>query len=203
MRSHYEDGVRESDPQWAWWVDERELAWHEGMALIDLGRPGEAVDKFHQSVWGKTAQQMRGRYLHLGYLLVAQVTVGAWIDAETTMREIATMVSDVSSTRTVVLLTAILPQLQRDNVPSSTRETGEQLALLLSHGYLSYYQGVLCPSMTSEVFRPILSLTNTFSATPSSLPWLSKQQQSNRLTTWLRWERALGQWLNTYQAVNA
>jgi transcriptional regulator with XRE-family HTH domain len=132
VRSHYEDGVRESDPKWAWWVDERELAWHEGMALIDLGRPGEAVDKFQQSVWVMSAHQMRGRYLHLGYLLGAQVKVGAWSDAETTMRQILTMVSDVSSTRTVVLLTAILPKLLHERVPGSTRDTAEQLALLLS-----------------------------------------------------------------------
>jgi hypothetical protein len=132
VRSHYEDGVRESDPKWAWWVDERELAWHEGMALIDLGRPGEAVEKFQQSVWVMSAHQMRGRYLHLGYLLGAQVKVGAWSDAETTMRQILTMVSDVSSTRTVVLLTAILPKLLHERVPGSTRDTAEQLALLLS-----------------------------------------------------------------------
>ena len=123
--------MRESDPKWAWWVDEREIAWHEGMALVDLGRPGEAVEKFEHSVWGKTAHQMRGRYLHLGYLLSAQVQMGAWSDAETTMRQIATMVSDVSSTRTVVLLTAILPKLQQEQVPVSTREIAEQLRMLL------------------------------------------------------------------------
>ena len=133
VRSHYKDGVRESDPKWAWWVDERELAWHEGMALVDLGRPGEAVEKFEHSVWGKTAHQIRGRYLHLGYLLNAQVQVGAWSDAERTMRQIATMVSDVSSTRTVVLLTGILPKLQHERVPASTRETAEQLRMLLDH----------------------------------------------------------------------
>jgi transcriptional regulator with XRE-family HTH domain len=132
VRSHYEDGVRDNDPKWAWWVDERELAWHEGMALIDLGRPGEAVDKFQQSVWGKTAHQMRGRYLHLGYLLSAQVQVAAWSDAETTMCQIATMASDVSSTRTVVLLAAILAELQREQIPASTRETAEQLRMLLN-----------------------------------------------------------------------
>ncbi|MGH3834520.1 MAG: helix-turn-helix domain-containing protein [Pseudonocardiaceae bacterium] len=49
-RSHYEDGMRDSDPKWAWWVDERELVWHEGMALADLGCPREAVGKFEQSV---------------------------------------------------------------------------------------------------------------------------------------------------------
>ncbi|MGH3823568.1 MAG: hypothetical protein ACRDRA_12180 [Pseudonocardiaceae bacterium] len=132
VRSYYQDGMRDNDPKWAWWVDERELAWHEGMALIDLGRPGEAVDKFEQSVWGKAAHQMRGRYLHLGYLLDAQVQVGAWSDAETTMCQIATMVSDVSSTRTVVLLAAILAELQHEQVPRSTREIGEQLRMLLN-----------------------------------------------------------------------
>jgi transcriptional regulator with XRE-family HTH domain len=131
VRSHYEDGVRESDPKWAWWVHERELAWHEGMALVDLERPHEAVEKFEQSL-EMTSHQVRGRYLHLGYLLSAQVKVKAWSDVETTMRQIATMVSDVSSTRTVVLLAAILAELQHEQVPRSTREISEQLRMLLN-----------------------------------------------------------------------
>jgi transcriptional regulator with XRE-family HTH domain len=130
-RSHYEDGTRDSDPKWAWWIGERELAWHEGMALADLGRPREAVGKFEQSVWVMASRQMRGRYLHLGYLLSAQVKVGAWSDAETTMRQIASMVSDVSSARTVVLLSEILSELKYEQLPGSTHETAEQLALLL------------------------------------------------------------------------
>jgi tetratricopeptide (TPR) repeat protein len=129
--SHYEDGVRDSDPKWAWWVDERELAWHEGMALTDLGRPHEAVIKFEQSVAPMAPRQMRGRYVHLGYLLGAQLKVGAWNDAETTMRQIATMVGDVNSTRTILLLTGILPELNHEHIPGSTRETAEQLRLLL------------------------------------------------------------------------
>ncbi|MGH3866469.1 MAG: helix-turn-helix domain-containing protein [Pseudonocardiaceae bacterium] len=131
-RSHYQDGVRDTDPKWAWWVNEHELAWHEGRALVDLGRPREAVGKFEQSVWKISPRHVRGRYLHLGYLLDAQVKVGAWSDAETTMRQIAPMVSEVASTRGVVLLARILPELQHEHVPGSTRETAEQLALLLS-----------------------------------------------------------------------
>jgi hypothetical protein len=130
-RFHYEDGVRDSDPKWAWWVDEGELAWHEGMALVDLGRPGEAVDKFERSAWAAAPQRMCARYNNLGYLLKAQAKVGAWSAAETTMRQIAAMVSDVSSTRTVVLLTAMLSELQHEQMPTSTRETAEQLALLV------------------------------------------------------------------------
>lgn len=131
VRSLYADGMRDSDPKWAWWIDERELAWHEGMALADLGYPREAVGKFEQSVWATAPHQVRGRYLHLGYLLGAQVKVGAWSDAEATMCQIGAMVGDVASTRTVVLLGRILPELRHTHVPGSTRDTAEQLALLL------------------------------------------------------------------------
>ncbi|MGH3832536.1 MAG: XRE family transcriptional regulator [Pseudonocardiaceae bacterium] len=131
-RSHYEDGVRESDPKWAWWVDERELAWHEGMALADLGRSREALSKFERSVAATAPQYMRSRYLGLGYLLGAQVKVGAWSDAETNMRQITTMVGHVNSTRVVVPPAGILPELNHENIPGSTRETAEQLRFLLS-----------------------------------------------------------------------
>ncbi len=130
-RAHYEDGVRDSDPKWAWWINEHELAWHEGMALADLGHVREALGKFEQSVWKIAPHHVRGRYLHLGYLLGAQVKVGAWSDAETTMRQIGAMVGDVASTRAAVLLARILPGFKDEHVPGSTRDTAEQLALLL------------------------------------------------------------------------
>ncbi|MGH3799808.1 MAG: XRE family transcriptional regulator [Pseudonocardiaceae bacterium] len=132
VRSHYADGMRDSDPKWAWWIDECELAWHEGMALADLGCPREAVGKFEQSVEAMPPHGVRGRYLHLGYLLGAQVKAAAWSDAETTMCQIGAMVGDVASARAVVLLGRILPQLKDEHVPGSTRDTAEQLALLLS-----------------------------------------------------------------------
>jgi tetratricopeptide (TPR) repeat protein len=130
-RSHYEDGMRDSDPKWTWWVNDRELAWHEGMALTDLGRHREALSKFEQSVEPTAPQYMRGRYVDLGYLLGAQVTVGAWNDAETTMRQITTIVDHVNCTRVVVLLAGVLPTLNQEHIPKSTRETAEQLTLLL------------------------------------------------------------------------
>ncbi|MCA1675457.1 MAG: hypothetical protein LC799_25815, partial [Actinobacteria bacterium] len=83
-------------------------------------------------VWAMAPHQVRSRYLHLGYLLSAQVEVGAWSDAETTMRQIATMVSDVASTRVEVLLGQILPELTSGHVAASTRDTAEQLTSLLS-----------------------------------------------------------------------
>ncbi len=134
VRSHYQDGVRDNDPKWAWWVDERELAWHEGMAQLDLGNPAAAVDQFERSVFTTApnqAAQVRGRYLHLGYLLGAQAKVGAWHDAGATMHQLMPLVGEVASTRTTVLLGKVLPKLTAAVAPGSTRDTAEQLQLTL------------------------------------------------------------------------
>lgn len=102
------------------------------MALTDLGRPREALSKFEQSVAAMAPQSMRGRYLGLGYLLGAQVAVGTWRDAETTMHEIATMIGQVNSTRAAVPLANIMLELNHEHIPQSTRENAQSLRLLLS-----------------------------------------------------------------------
>jgi hypothetical protein len=42
------------------------------------------------------------------------------------------MIGDVASTRGMVLLARILPKLKHEHITGSTRETAEQLTLLLS-----------------------------------------------------------------------
>ena len=112
-------------------IDERELAWHEGMAFADLGYPREALGRFEQSIWPTASQHMRGRYNHLVHLLGAQAKVGAWSDAEATICQIGTMVGDVASTRTVALLARILPEFAGEHVPGDIRDAAGQLALLI------------------------------------------------------------------------
>lgn len=85
----------------------------------------------HYSWCGKPALWRKAGTSEHSYLLDAQAKAGAWSDAETTMRQIATMVSDVASPRGVVLLARILPELKHAHVPRRTREIAEQLALLL------------------------------------------------------------------------
>src|SRR5580700_12084353 len=46
IRSLFLDGVTDEDPAWAWWIDERELAWLEAMVQRDLGLSGQAIDHF-------------------------------------------------------------------------------------------------------------------------------------------------------------
>ena len=123
IRSLFLDGVTDEDPAWAWWIDERELAWHEAMVQRDLGLSGQAIDHFERSVAATPADEIRSQYLHRAYLLQAQVDIGAWDAAEQTIQQLVPLSREVGSNRTEVLLRGIPGQLAlRPKVPPAFRE---------------------------------------------------------------------------------
>jgi hypothetical protein len=115
IRSLYEDGVKDDDPAWAWWVDERELSWHEAMALRDLGIPGVALDYFERSVAATPVTETRSQYLHRAFLLRAQVDVGSWATVEASVQQLAPLAEEVASVRTVVLLRNVIDVVRRSH----------------------------------------------------------------------------------------
>jgi hypothetical protein len=132
IRDLFLDGVSDGDPAWAWWIDERELAWHEAMAQRDLGLASRAITQFERSVVATTSQGIRSQYLHRAYLLQAQVDNRTWDAAEQTIRQLRPLATEVASTRTVVLLRNILSQLAvSDKVPSSLQEQAAMLSAAL------------------------------------------------------------------------
>ena len=132
IRSLFLDGASDDDPAWAWWIDERELAWHEAMVQRDLGLAGRAITQFERSVIATPATEIRSQYLHRAYLLQAQVDSGIWSSAEQTIRQLLPLSSEVASTRTVVLLRNILRQLATcDKVPPSLQEQAAMLSAAL------------------------------------------------------------------------
>ena len=132
IRSLFLDGASNDDPAWAWWIDERELAWHEAMVQRDLGLAGRAITQFERSVIATPATEIRSQYLHRAYLLQAQVDSGIWNPAEQTIRQLLPLSSEVASTRTVVLLRNILRQLATcDKVPPSLQEQAAMLSAAL------------------------------------------------------------------------
>jgi hypothetical protein len=132
IRSLFLDGVNARDPAWAWWIDERELAWHEAMVQRDLGLVGQSITHFERSVVATPATEIRSQYLHRAYLLQAQVDNGTWNDAEQTIRQLRPLATEVASTRTVVLLRNTLTQLsRRDKVPTSLQEQAAMLSAAL------------------------------------------------------------------------
>lgn len=132
IRNLFLDGVSDGDPAWAWWIDERELAWHEAMVQRDLGLANRAITQFERSVIATPATEIRSQYLHRAYLLQAQVDNRTWDAAEQTIRQLLPLSTEVASTRTVVLLRNILRQLEaRDEVPTSLQGQAVMLSAAL------------------------------------------------------------------------
>jgi hypothetical protein len=132
IRGLFLDGVDDGDPAWAWWIDERELAWHEAMVQRDLGMASRSVGHFERSVAATPATEVRSQYLHRAYLLQAQVDNSTWNAAEQTIRQLVPLAAEVASTRTVVLLRKALRQLALlEKVPSSVQEQAAMLSAAL------------------------------------------------------------------------
>lgn len=131
----YSEGLQSTDPAWAWWIDERELAWHEAMCRQDLGDSKLAIVQFERSVEATPATEIRSQYLHRAYLLASQVKLKSWAAADNTMQELQPLAREVASTRTVVLIRQTLRELQaQDNkVPKWLLERGAELELVLSN----------------------------------------------------------------------
>jgi hypothetical protein len=134
IKSLYLEGVWENDPAWAWWIDERELAWHEAMSQQDLGDSKSAIVQFERSVEAIPSTETRSQYLHRAYLFGAQVNLKSWNAAESTMRQLQPLAIEVASTRTVVLLRKIIREIHTigKKVPSGVLNEGEKLTLILN-----------------------------------------------------------------------
>lgn len=134
IQSLFLDGVSDRDPPWAWWVDERELAWHEAMANKDLGRNAYAMEEFEHSVAATQINEARSQYLHRAYLLEHQIEARSWGAAEKTIREIKPLATQVASTRTVVIIRRSLARLataESGGIPSTLHEQAVLLASAL------------------------------------------------------------------------
>jgi hypothetical protein len=132
-RSLYDDGVDDGDPAWAWWIDERELSWHEAMCREGLGDLHGARDRFERSVEATPGDATRSQYLHRGYLLHAQVGSRSWSAAAATMQELVPLSVQVASNRTMRLILDALDGVDRaGTAPPGVKDAGRQLRSLLA-----------------------------------------------------------------------
>lgn len=120
VRSLFHAGVDDSDPPWAWWIDEREIAWHEAMAQWDLGASSAALEYFERSVAATAPAETRSQYLHKAYLLKAEVRMRSWSEATETLRQLGPLASEVASTRTSDLLRSVLSEAASSDARSPT-----------------------------------------------------------------------------------
>jgi hypothetical protein len=132
IRDLYLNGVSDADPAWAWWVDDRELTWHEAMVQRDLGLSGKAIDHFERSVMAIPADEIRSQYVHRAYLLQSQVDNNTWDAATQTVRQLIPLSREVASPRTAVILRSLPAQLKKHGkVPSDFLEQFSTLSSAL------------------------------------------------------------------------
>lgn len=131
IRSLFLDGLAAGDAAHFWWVDERELDWHEAMAASDLGRGTLGVDFFERSVEAIPDGEVRSHYVHRAYLLQAQVAQGAWAGSEHTAASLLPLALEVASTRADRLLEGVVSSVSRASLPGSVADSiGELTALV-------------------------------------------------------------------------
>jgi hypothetical protein len=100
----YSDGTSADDPAWTWWIDERELAWHEAMCRQNLGDINGALPCFENSVELTATDQNRSRFLHRAYLFDAQCAARSWDAAAQTMTELQPLALEVTSSRSARII---------------------------------------------------------------------------------------------------
>jgi transcriptional regulator with XRE-family HTH domain len=127
-RSLLSDGITRRDPVWTWWIDEPELAWHEGMAHAELGDWPAAVALFRASSAGRDAHaRARDRYNDTAHLLNALVHVGAWREAEPVTAGLVETAAEVGSTRIANLLRRVTRRIKAEDTTSALADSAEEL----------------------------------------------------------------------------
>lgn len=127
------NGATATDPEWTWWVDDAELAWHRAMTLAAIGDRAEALDVFQAAHDLRPPDAHRARYNDLAHLLDAQVAAGAWRDADASLVGIHAAVGDVGSSRTSALLRRVARRISRTrDAPPSLADSAHELTALLN-----------------------------------------------------------------------
>jgi len=121
------------DPDWTWWVDPSELAWHRAMSLASLDDLPAAVEQFQRAWELRPPSAIRARYNDAAHLLEAQVAVAAWRDAEATMGEALAGADDVRSSRTMALLRQVARKIERlsEGLPSTLSDSAHELSRVI------------------------------------------------------------------------
>ncbi|WP_326646444.1 hypothetical protein OG884_17625 [Streptosporangium sp. NBC_01755] len=117
-RSALAESISIRDPYWAWWMDEAELAGHQGLAHAELGEWGKAVAPL-MDAYGST--RGRSRYNFGASLLNGLVHAQAWQEAEPIVVDVMAQASEIGSARTSNLLLRVADRIERAGTgPTST-----------------------------------------------------------------------------------
>lgn len=123
-QSLFLDGVSESDPAWAWWIDAHEIDGQHGAAYSELGDPGRGIPLLYGVVKAAKKETPRYRVVFTARLLSDLIKAQAWRDAQDIAEELAANAGGIGSARAVTLLARTADQINRQpTAPSTLRDT--------------------------------------------------------------------------------
>lgn len=129
----YLNGTRDSDPGWAWWINDQEVLWHEAMIRSDSGELDKAADLFQESVSVTPATEPRRQYNNLAHLAHAQTLLAAWGDVELTLTRVLRYIDAIHSSRTLEILTPTIERILRDpSRPEAVADVARELSTEIS-----------------------------------------------------------------------
>ncbi|MDX3226759.1 helix-turn-helix transcriptional regulator [Streptomyces sp. ME19-01-6] len=132
-KGYVEESLSPSDPGWTWWVDEGEVRWHRGVALLELGAPEEAIPAIHGSIERLTIPDGRGALHERIGLLSAFAKSKAWREAETELETIASLLHTVRSGRNRYVLRRVLRTVdQESHAPAGLSSLAMDVATALA-----------------------------------------------------------------------
>lgn len=132
-RSALAESISARDPHWTWWMDEAELAWHEGMAYAELGEWGKAVAPLMDASVRRSTRG-RSRYHYAAQLLNVLVHAQAWTEAEPVIVDVMEQASEIGSARTANLLLRVADRVEHVGTgPTSTlADSAQDLRCMLA-----------------------------------------------------------------------
>ncbi|MEU4896598.1 helix-turn-helix transcriptional regulator [Streptomyces sp. NPDC044780] len=128
-RSLIEHGHDVGEPDWSWWLTDREIDGHWGHTLQIAGDAKKAIERLLQST--QPGCGVTTGYASMSSTRLAQclLDVHAWRDAEDIVRSLVTAVPGIASGRTLRLIGQVAQQRERlAGAPSSLTDTLEHLA---------------------------------------------------------------------------
>ncbi len=132
-RAFFSDGVRGSDPQWTWWIDDFEITGHEGLCHREAGDPKRAVELFQRAIETCAAGRARDRFMYHAHLLRTLVELREWADAVGVIDRAVPFVPEMASGRVASFLRDATAQIRRDaEASASVRDGADHLDTLLT-----------------------------------------------------------------------
>ncbi|WP_458085964.1 helix-turn-helix domain-containing protein [Streptomyces malaysiensis] len=132
-RSLIEDGNDVGEPDWSWWLTDREIDGHWGHTLQIAGDAKKAIERLLQCA--RPGGGVATGYASMSSARLAQclLDVNAWREAEDVVRSLVTAAPGISSGRTLRLIGHVAKQRERLNgAPPSLTDTLAHLTEKLS-----------------------------------------------------------------------